>query len=322
MGNAIMKSQSSSTTNNSSSANSKPAARKSPPKENSMPNKPSTTPKSSSMIASKSSGLTNNASSVIACRKCQNEQQTGKKDNTRHDSRCPRKKTKAQDSTKTTCKTPQHSNDVGPTKRKYNSSSSDTTSSSQPRKKQATPSEPIYYNKNPVKRTPIFDDDIDQHLISSIQSVRPDLTGGSGLGLIGFDVSSSQGSAAAASRTAASCSKLKPSEMDSLCHDPIALISQYSRRSSSAGSFRESGVDDERKMPAAAAVARSNTHDVEDVIELDCGDPPAEKATPKRAAVAASRNTSDLIVLDDSDDEIDSSKKSHVSSDVEVIEID
>jgi hypothetical protein len=107
-----------------------------------------------------------------------------------------------------------------------------------------------------------------------------------------------------------------------LCHDPIALISQYSRRSSSAGSFRESGVDDERKMPAAAAVARSNTHDVEDVIELDCGDPPAEKATPKRAAVAASRNTSDLIVLDDSDDEIDSSKKSHVSSDVEVIEID
>jgi len=280
-----------------------------------MPNKPSTTPKSSSMIASKSSGLTNNASSVIACRKCQNEQQTGKKDNTRHDSRCPRKKTKAQDSTKTTCKTPQHSNDVGPTKRKYNSSSSDTTSSSQPRKKQAKPSEPIYYNKNPAKRTPIFDDDIDQHLISSIQSVRPDLTGGSGLGLIGFDVSSSRGSAAAASRTAGSCSKLKPSEMDSLCHDPIAMISQYSRRSSSAGSFRESGV-------AVAAVARSNTHDVEDVIELACGDPPAEKATPKCAAVAASRNTGDLIVLDDSDDEIDSSKKSHVSSDVEVIEID
>lgn len=269
-GNAILNAQTSSTS--AASANNIP--RKSSASSSAQNSGSSSEAKSKTTTETKSS-------STQGCKKCTQELQTGQKNNLRHAASCP-KKTSA---------------------KRHSSGSYDGNQY----KKKIKPTEAIYVNPNPARRSSLIGGDIDRDLIMSIHSTRRDLTGGSGLGIGGFELS------AARAKTNISTSS-QPTR---------SSVQGWSQTSSSRSSCRE--------KPSRTTVSRNPKSD-ECVAELldspDSTDLNAKK--PASVAVAAtgySHAVDDVIVLDDSEDEglLDSKtppKYKNTVADVEVIEID
>lgn len=224
--------------------------------------------------ATRSNTTTTKSSSSPGCKKCLQEEQVGQKNNLRHSADCPKKKASKRPSS--------IGNDDGNLC-----------------KKKSKPTEPIYVNKNPIRRTSLLGGGIDADLISSIHSTRPDLTGGSGLGVGGFELSSAR---VTATNTSKGFSTRR-------------VITQRS----------DSDISCNEKPPRATA--RKSTGS--DILDLDYTEAAIERANKAAslAATQASRAANEVIVLDDSDDEDTLIRKppaalKQKSTDVEVIEID
>ena len=198
---------------------------------------------------------------------------------------------------------------------KYNNDN--YASSNQYKKKKAKPTEPIYYNPNPIRRTSLLggggSSGINDDLIASIHSTRSDLTGGSGLGVGGFELSSSRVKACNGGRGVAKGS--------------LVL--------GTGGGLSQGSSDNSIDQRKPAAVCKSHSSD--GVIDLDSPETAVSKATKSasRAVEAASaayaaslRADNEVIVLDDSDDDEQLHCKPAASAtksgfkEVEVIEID
>lgn len=224
--------------------------------------------------ATRNNTTTTKSSSSPGCKKCLQEEQVGQKNNLRHSADCPKKKASKRPSS--------IGNDDG-----------------NMCKKKSKPTEPIYVNKNPIRRTSLLGGGIDADLISSIHSTRPDLTGGSGLGVGGFELSSAR--VTATNTTKGFSTRL--------------VITQRS----------DSDISCNEKPPRAAASQSTGS----DILDLDYTEAAIERANKAASlsATQASRAANEVIVLDDSDDEDTLIRKppaalKQKSTDVEVIEID
>jgi hypothetical protein len=206
--------------------------------------------------------------SAEGCKKCIQEQKTGEKNNLHHSAAFPKKKTA----------------------KRHNSGSS---GNDYQYKKKAKPTEPIFVNKNPVRRTSLVGGGIDADLISSIHSTRHDLTGGSGLGVGGFEVSFARA-------TSASDANSKRG----VCISQTSSSERSSQKTSQAAARRRS---------------RSNEFDVAEAAITK-----ANKAASlaAEAVAGASRTNNEVIVLGDSDDECSFNRKPAAANRNEVIEID
>lgn len=291
MGNAIMSNShlTSSASTRTASATPAPSLRK----ENTNPTRQKST-------LTRSKKATNNPE----CKKCRQELESGQKNKLRHDATCPKKRSS---------KRPTDSNDNSEDydnkskAKKYN----DYASLNQYKKKaKAKPTEPIYYNPNPIRRTSLLGGSgIDDDLIASIHSTRPDLTGGSGLGVGGFELSSSRAKACNGNNIVEGSSDLG-----------IGGLSQCSSSSSDSSTNQK-----------PAAVCKSHSSD--GFVDLDCPETAVSQATKvasravEAASVASVRVDNEVIVLDDSDDEGYFHRKPAANAknncaEVEVIEID
>jgi hypothetical protein len=205
------------------------------------------------------------AATKTGCKKCTQEEQTGEKNNLRHSTDCPKKTTAKRQSSKN-----------GDDDNQY--------------KKKAKPTDPIFVNKNPIRRTSLVGGSIDADLIASIHSTRHDLTGGSGLGVGGFELSFARAEIASDAN-----------------YKGGAYISQTS----------SCGKSNSQEAPQAAARLGSSS------CELNIAEAAVAKAN--KAAARASHATNEVIVLDDSDDSDDEGSlngKPAAANQVEVIEID
>jgi hypothetical protein len=293
MGNAILSSQTSSSSAASTSTNArKPQVRASLPKDNHKPT--AQTPKNASATSNKSGG--------VGCKKCLlQEMQSGQKNNLRHDADCPKKKTTKRQESSDSSSTNKRSD--GHAKRKYTSNDSDNINQYQ-KKTKVKPTEPIYYNPNPVRRTSILgSDDIYGDLISSMYSTRRDLTGGSGLGVGGFEFSTTHTNVATAKEVASRSLGAR----------------NFSQSSSSSDDNSTTGNHSTTAPAAAAATRKSNTSD-DVIIELDSPDPVIAKSLKSASSSVHAAAANDVIVLDDSDEEVEHREPS--ADEVEVIEID
>eukprot|EP00956_Cyclotella_meneghiniana_P022156 scaffold41401_cov36-Cyclotella_meneghiniana.AAC.2 len=281
-------------------------------KENAIPSTQNSTTTKKSKKATNNNKTSNNSE----CKKCRQELETGQKNNLRHDATCPKKKTKHQPDNNSNDNHKQDGNMSK--KKKYNDNN--YASSNQYKKKKAKPTEPIYYNPNPIRRTSLLgrggSSGIDDDLIASIHSTRSDLTGGSGLGVGGFELSSSRVKACNGGRSVAKGS---------------SVLGTGGGLSQSSCSSSDNSIN-QRKPPAVC-----KSHSSDGVIDLDSPESAVSKATKAAslaveaasAAYAASfRADNEVIVLDDSDDEGQLHGKPAASAtksgcdEVEVIEID
>lgn len=206
--------------------------------------------------------------SAEGCKKCIQEQKTGEKNNLHHSAAFPKKKTA----------------------KRHNSGSS---GNDYQYKKKAKPTEPIFVNKNPVRRTSLVGGGIDADLISSIHSTRHDLTGGSGLGVGGFEVSFARAMSASDANS-----------KRGVCISQTSSSERSSQKTSQAAARRRS---------------RSNEFDVAEAAITK-----ANKAASlaAEAVAGASRTNNEVIVLGDSDDECSFNRKPAAANRNEVIEID
>jgi len=308
MGNAIMNHNS-----QSSSASRTPAAT-SLRKENTIPSTQNSTATKKSKKATNNNKTSNNSE----CKKCRQELETGQKNNLRHDATCPKKKTKHQPDNDSN---DNHEQDGNMSKKKKYNDNNYASSNQYKKKIKAKPTEPIYYNPNLIRRTSLLggggsSSGIDDDLIASIHSTRSDLTGGSGLGVGGFELSSSRVKACNGGRSVAKGS---------------SVLGTGGGLSQSSCSSSDNSIN-QRKPPAVC-----KSHSSDGVIDLDSPESAVSKATKAAslaveaasAAYAASfRADNEVIVLDDSDDEGQLHGKPAASAtksgcdEVEVIEID
>ena len=244
-------------------------------------------PPAPSLVQNLASGKSNKSttssgtksSPAEGCKKCAQEFKTGQKNNLRHAADCRKKKS-----------TKRHSNgnDVG--------------------KKKLKPTEPIYVNLNPARRTSFVGVNFDSDLISSVHSTRRDLTGGSGLGIGGFEVGAAR-------------SKSNHGTPNQSTH---SIVNGFSLNYSS------SKISDGEKT-SRITTARNSEIAGDDGLELDISDS-AVMNTKKPASMTSATDGSshavdNVIVLDDSEDESILDCKippvfKNTSADVEVIEID
>jgi hypothetical protein len=131
-------------------------------------------------------------------------------------------------------------------------------------------------------------------------STRRDLTGGSGLGVGGFEFSTTHTNVATAKEVASRSLGAR----------------KFSQSSSSSGANSTTG---NHSKSAAAAARKSNTFD-DVIIELDSPDPVIAKSLKSASSSVHAAAANDVIVLDDSDEGVEHREPS--ADEVEVIEID
>ena len=233
-------------------------------------------PPAPSLVQNLASGKSNKSttssgtksSPAEGCKKCAQEFKTGQKNNLRHAADCRKKKS-----------TKRHSNgnDVG--------------------KKKLKPTEPIYVNLNPARRTSFVGVNFDSDLISSVHSTRRDLTGG------------------------AARSKSNYGTPNQSTH---SIVNGFSLNYSS------SKISDGEKT-SRITTARNSEIAGDDGLELDISDSVVmntkKPASLTSATDGSSHAVDNVIVLDDSEDESILDCKippvfKNTSADVEVIEID